>query len=224
MCLAFALGDKSNVFFNMNWEINTWVTASSHSDRSGCSSPGRSSLCTESAESLPPHGSGFRDTTCRKPRRNATKTQLDYRRTHTYTAQLFRTMPKHDCPPSPLPRWPTHLGCCQRIWARAWLLLVIASSGWKTWLHLYWVCVFVQLRHTHIGRFIDDIEEKRQEVSYTVMSALCTRACARAWATVPGFRLVKQFGLVNQVCLGMVQMAWNLHYRLSANICGCNIS
>lgn len=56
--------------------MSTWVTASSRSCRSGCSSPGRSSPCTESAESLPPSGSGFRDTTCRLPGRSTTYLNL----------------------------------------------------------------------------------------------------------------------------------------------------
>lgn len=51
----------------------TWVTASSRSCRSGCSSPGKSSPCTESVETLPPNGSGLHDTTCRSPAGNTTR-------------------------------------------------------------------------------------------------------------------------------------------------------
>lgn len=46
----------------------TWARGSSHSCTFGCSSPSRSSLCTESAGPLPPSGSGFRDTTYKQER------------------------------------------------------------------------------------------------------------------------------------------------------------
>lgn len=46
---------------------STWVRVSSRSWRSGCSSPGRSSPCTESVDFLPPSDSAFHGTTCRRP-------------------------------------------------------------------------------------------------------------------------------------------------------------
>lgn len=48
---------------------STWATASSRSCRSGCSSPGKSSPCTEWEETPPPSDWGSRDTTCREPGR-----------------------------------------------------------------------------------------------------------------------------------------------------------
>lgn len=52
--------------------MSTWVTGSSRFCTFGCSSPGRSSPYTESADSLPQSGSGFRDTTYRCPGGNET--------------------------------------------------------------------------------------------------------------------------------------------------------
>lgn len=49
------------------WEQGpTWAKASSRSCTSGCSAPGRSSLCTEWAETPPPSDWGSRDTTYRE--------------------------------------------------------------------------------------------------------------------------------------------------------------
>lgn len=72
------LMDTCGILLMFNWTATqcgpTWVTASSRSCRSGCSSPGRSSPCTESVETLPPNGSGLHDTTWRSPAGNtATK-------------------------------------------------------------------------------------------------------------------------------------------------------
>lgn len=63
----------------------TWARGSSHFCPSGCSSPGRSSLCTESAGPLPPSGSGLRDTTYKWPARSRTTKRLRF----TETCLLF---------------------------------------------------------------------------------------------------------------------------------------
>lgn len=65
----------------------TWARGSSHFCPFGCSSPGRSSLCTESAGPLPLSGSGSRDTTYRIP----AKTRKDNREEpfHCWTTETF---------------------------------------------------------------------------------------------------------------------------------------